>query len=177
MKAFVNATLLTAGILGVTLAISPASANIYKHVDEYGNVSYSDKPIQGAEEFKVRGSKSKSDATDQDEDNEETSANSEEGEQVKSTKYRSLEILTPRQGKVVDSESKAVQVILLPTPSLGENDELVINIDGKDVSKGRDVNLSVQNLPSGNHTVSSRIQNSEGKVVIESASVSFEISD
>lgn len=175
MKAFLKTTLLSVGILGVSLAISPASANIYKHVDQYGNVSYSDKPSLGAEEFKVSGGKSKSKSEDDIE--EEQASNPKKGDDTESVKYKSLEILTPRQGKVVDSETKAVQVILLPTPSLGANDELVINIDGKDVSKGRDVNLSVQNLPSGDHTVSSRIQNSEGQVVIESASVRFQIKE
>lgn len=177
MKAFFKTTLLTVGILGVSLAISPASANIYKHIDQYGNVSYSDKPSQGAEEFKVSGRKSNSKSEVEEENREEQSRDSKKGDDKESVKYKSLEILTPRQGKVVNSETKAVQVILLPTPSLGADDELVINIDGKDVSKGRDVNLSVQNLPSGGHTVSSRIQNSEGEVVIESASVRFEIKE
>ena len=174
MNAFVKTTLLTIGTLSVTLAISSVSANIYKHIDESGNVSYSDKPVQGAEEFKVRRPRS----TEPEGGEEESSGSDlEEGELKKSPNYKSLEILTPRQGKVVDSKANSVQVILLPTPSLGKHDQLVINVDGRDISKGRDVNLSVQNLPVGDHTVTSRIQNSEGKTIIESASVKFKISE
>ena len=64
---------------------------------------------------------------------------------------------------------------MLPTPALGDADQLVINIDGRDVNKGREVNLSVQNLPDGPHTVSGRILGQDGKVIIESAKVKFQI--
>ena len=70
MKAFVKTTLFSIGILTTALASSLVSANIYKHVDEYGNVSYSDKPIQGAQELKIRGSKSSQENEDGDDEGE-----------------------------------------------------------------------------------------------------------
>ncbi len=175
MIAFVKTAALTAGILSIALAASPTIANIYKHVDENGNVSFSDKPIQGAEKVKIHNTRSSSNSNFAGESEE--AADAESSEVIESPDYKSLAILTPREGKVVEENASAVQIILLPTPSLGDNDELVIAIDGKEISKGRDVNLSVRNLESGNHTVTSRIQNKAGKVIIESDSVNFSIGE
>lgn len=171
---FVRTTVCSTGILATALLISPVSADIFKHVDEQGNVSYSDQPVLGAEKIATRNLRSSRRASDEENGDESTSS-SDADETAESPDYKSLRILTPREGKVVDAETGTVQVILLPTPSLGKSDNLIIEIDGRDVSKGRDVNLSVQNLPNGKHSVSSRIENSDGEVIIESASVNFTI--
>ena len=168
---FVRTTIISAGIFTAALAISPASADIFKHVDENGNVSYSDQPALGSERIETRNHRSSSRASG----DEEPDGGAEGEGKAESPDYKSLQILTPREGKVVDSETGAVQVIMLPTPSLGKSDSLVIEVDGRQVSKGRDVNLSIQNVPKGKHSVSSRIENSEGEVIIESASINFTI--
>lgn len=174
MKAFVKTTLFVVALVSAPFI----SADVYKYVDENGNVAFGDKPIEGAEKVRIPGVKSSSrssSASNSGSSNRvETEGEAEEGE-LPATNYSELAVLTPRQGKVVDPATGNVQVIMLPTPALGPADELVIAIDGKDVNKGREVNLSIQNLANGPHTVSGRIQNQDGKVIIESASVKFQI--
>lgn len=174
MKAFARTTLLSTAVLATMLAVAAhnnnAVADVYKHVDENGNVTFSDKPREGSEKVKIRNASSRGnsseDLTDEPIDDRPPEV---------AVKYGNLEILTPKEGKVVDPATDTVQIILLPTPALGENDELVINVDGRDINKGREVNLSVKNLPSGDHTVYGRIINSAGETVIESTKVKFSI--
>jgi len=177
VKAFVKTTLFTVALISAPLA----SADVYKYIDENGNVAFGDKPVEGSEIVKIPGVKSTS-RDDSSSKNNNRTANRTAGEGegddgIPATNYSELAVLTPRQGKVVDPATGNVQVIMLPTPALGPADELVIAIDGKDVNKGREVNLSVQNLTNGPHTVSGRILDQNGKVVIESASVKFQIGD
>lgn len=183
MSALVSATLIPLTLLAIALVTSPASAKVYKFVDENGVVSFSDKPSQGSSEVKIRQTRPSNTNADDDEGEgdesvEETASSDEEGDNKRpAITYRSLQVLTPRQDKVLDPENGAVQVILLPTPSLGDNHELVISVDGRDISQGRDVNLSVTNLPNGNHTVAGRIIDPDGKVIIQSRTINFEINE
>ena len=188
MTAFVRTTIIPLTLLAVTLVISPANAKVYKFVDENGIVSFSDKPSQGSKEVKIRNTKptnsnsdGEGDGEDEDEDGEsleETASSDGDGDsERKAITYRSLQVLTPRQNKVLDPTNGAVQIILLPTPSLDNEHELVISVDGRDVSQGRDVNLSVSNLPNGNHTVAGRIIDPDGKVIIKSRIINFELGE
>jgi len=81
-----------------------------------------------------------------DESVEETASSDEEGDNKRpAITYRSLQVLTPRQDKVLDPENGAVQVIL--------------------------------HLPNGNHTVAGRIIDPDGKVIIQSRTINFEINE
>lgn len=179
MKTIVKTALFSIALLATQLA----GAAVYKYIDENGNVAYGDKPVEGSEQVKIHGVRSSSrgdSGSDGDSGNRSADRGSESGDDENAgplTQYSNLAVLTPREGKVVDPAKGTVQIIMLPTPSLGEADQLIINIDGKDVNKGRDVNLAVKNLPNGKHTVTGRIEREDGKVVIESASVNFQIGE
>jgi len=174
VRAFVKTTLFAVALVSTQLV----SADVYKYTDENGNVFFGDRPVEGSEKVKIPGVRSKSrdnKTSNSREGNDEQGDEFDELGEVAPTDYKQLEVLTPRQGKVVDPSTGTVQIIMLPTPSLGAADQLVINIDGKDVNKGREVNLSVQNLADGPHTVTGRILGRDGKVIIESASVKFQV--
>lgn len=177
MKIIVKTALFSIALLATQLA----GAAVYKYIDENGNVAYGDKPVEGSEPVNIPGVRSSSRGDSSRESgggNRSADRGSDDGEDengIPLTQYTELAVLTPREGKIVDPAKGTVQIIMLPTPSLGDADQLIINIDGKDVNKGRDVNLAVKNLPNGKHTVSGRIEREDGKVVIESASVNFQI--
>jgi len=167
-----------AACLAATIGI--AHAAVYKYIDENGNIAYGDRPVDGSEQVKIHGARTTNDQRDDDESDEESgngsSGNAAEqtGDETE-TVYRSLEILTPKPGKVVDERSGAVQVIFLPTPSLAQSDQLVVTVDGKDISKGRDANLALSNLTRGPHTVTGKIIDADGKTKISSAFVTFQV--
>lgn len=181
MKAFTPKFAAIAVCLAVSMGI--AHAAVYKYIDENGNVAYGDKPIDGSEKVKIHGVRSTSEDSDDEESDEETTGGSRSGnasreggnEDETEIVYRSLEILTPKPGKVVDERSGSVQVIFLPTPSLAQSDQLVVTVDGKDISKGRDANLALSNLTRGAHTVTGKIIDADGKTKISSAFVTFQV--
>ena len=63
----------------------------------------------------------------------------------------------------------------LSTPSLAPEDQLVITVNGEDVSKGSDTSLTLEQLDRGAHSVTGRILNSESKIKIQSDVVTFHV--
>lgn len=178
MRALAQSTILAAAVATASIH-GVADAAVYKYIDENGNVAYGDKPIEGSTKFKIHGERaeskpaekpSKADRSRESADDADGNSNEEEN-----VLYEELLILTPKPGKVINSNAKSVQVIFLPTPPLGKSDQLVITLDGKEVSKGRDANLSVSNLTNGSHTIVGKITNAEGKTKITSSTVTFQV--
>ena len=159
-------------VVAVTFVSGNTIAGIYKYLDENGKIAYSDKPVQGAQELKIRTRSTSeldeaqraADALENDDDNS--------GEV---TSYESLELLTPGDDKVVSDRSGSVQVILLPTPQLSNTHELIITVDGKDISRGRHANLNLSQVSRGTHTVSARILNANGDTMISSPTTTFHV--
>ena len=152
------------------------NAAVYKYIDENGNVAYSDKPVQGSKKLKIHSTRPSSESSSEDgEGSDGESSGDRELADENQVVYKSLDILTPKSGKVIDERSGAVQIIFLPTPSLGKTDQLVITVDGKDISKGRDANFSLSNLARGGHTVNGKIIDANGKTKITSNVVTFEV--
>jgi hypothetical protein len=168
VKDYFSFTLLVA--IATLLAPTVSSAGIYKYLDENGRIAYSDKPVEGAKKMKVQ--RQPTPQQDQSTDDEETAEVDEDGEV---TSYKSLKVLNPTQGKVISDRSGSVQVIFLPSPRLSAQHQLVINVDGKDISRGKHANLNLSNVHRGSHTVSGRIVDADGNLMIESPSVTFHV--
>ncbi len=161
-------------ILAAMLPLS-ASAAIYKYIDENGRVAYGDKPVEGAKTIKVRSAPPSADKDSNTDENGVTDDNF--GEDGEVSKYNSLKILNPTPEKIINDRSGSIQVIFLPTPRLSKNHQLIINVDGKDISRGRHGSLNLTNVTRGSHTVSGRIVNADGAQIIESAVVTFHVQD
>ena len=179
MKALSPKLLIVAGSLMVA---GFASAAVYKYIDENGNVAYGDKPVSGSEKVKIQKAKrpkpevqNEEEESDQQPQSNRNGGSRQSGGETPSVVYKSLEILTPKNEKIIDDRTGTVQVIFLPTPSLGPTDQLVITVDGKDVSKGRDANLALQQVARGQHTVTGRILDSDDKLKIQANTVTFHV--
>lgn len=160
-------------VILVIAAMLPVTAfsGIYKYLDENGNVAYSDKPVDGAKKLHIRVHDPSA-----EEDDIETSEDGEFNEDDEVIEYQALEMLNPTPGKVVSDRSGSVQVILLPQPRLSPRHKLIITVDGKDISRGQHTNINLTNVARGPHTVSARIIDEFGALMIESGSVSFTVS-
>lgn len=153
---------------------SIASAAVYKYTDENGQTAYSDKPIEGAKKLKLPGTATRK--RDSDNTAKQSSGKSEENQKPdKSVQYKSLEVLTPKHDKVVDGTSGDVEVILLATPKMVPGHQIVVTLDGKDISKSRHANLSLSQVPRGSHTLASRIIDKNGTTLIKAKPVTFHI--
>lgn len=158
----------------LVIALLPLSAwaGIYKYIDANGRVAYSDRPVEGAQAMKLRSAPTPPADKYADEDGVTDDNISGDGEV---TRYSSLQVLNPTPGKTINDRSGSVQVILLPTPPLSSSHQLIINVDGKDISRGRHANLSLTNVGRGSHSVTGRIVDADGFVMIESPTVSFHV--
>lgn len=160
------------GFIVALMATTPVASGVYKYIDEYGQVAYSDKPIDGAERLKIRSRNSPGYAAQPSRPNQ---ANSQGRPDSTGFKYESLELLTPKNDKIVSDRSGSVQVVFLPSPRLAEDHELIVTVDGKDISRGRHANISLSQVPRGSHEVSGRIESSDGTIMIKSASATFHV--
>lgn len=160
-------------VLAALLPLS-SSPGIYKYIDENGRIAYSDKPVVGAQAVKIQRAPtpSREDVAENDYLGED---NFDEYGEV--TKYNALQVLHPIPEKVVNERSGSVQVILLATPPLSDQHQLIITVDGKDISRGRHANLNLTNLPRGSHSVNGRIVDSNGFEMIKSPTVTFYVRD
>ena len=156
-------------VTAITLASGSAVGGIYKYLDENGQIAYSDKPVEGAKRMNIQLRPTPE--PDEVEDVVEELAS--DGTSAEVTDYESLELLTPTQEKVISDRSGSVQVIALPTPRLSRSHELVITVDGKDISRGRHANLNLSQVSRGTHIVSARILDASGTLIITSPSVTF----
>ena len=157
-------------VVATLLLPKAGTAGVYKYLDENGRIAYSDKPVDGAKKMKLQRS-----PTPPAEDEASEEELSEDNEEQEVTSYKALKLLNPTQNKVVSDRSGSVQVILLPSPRLSSQHQLIINVDGKDISRGRHANLNLANVHRGSHTVSGRIVDADGNVMIESPSVTFHV--
>jgi len=162
----------TVGLLSALLVATPATSGVYKYIDENGQVAYSDKPVEGAKKLKIRSRNGPSYASQPSKP-----ANNEQSGEADNNgfKYESFELLTPKEDKVVSDRSGSVQVVFLPEPALAADHEIIVNVDGKDISRGRHANISLSQVPRGSHKVTGRIESAEGKVLITSATVTFHV--
>ena len=166
------AGLIASLLVALLLAATPVASAVYKYIDENGQVAYGDRPVQGAEKLKIRTRNIPRYAAPEEYDKR----NQQAGQPDKAGfTYESFELLTPKHDKVVSDRSGAVEVIFLPTPSLAPDHEIIVNVDGKDISRGRHANLSLSQVPRGSHKVSGRIESAEGKVLMKSATVTFHV--
>ncbi len=175
MKAL-SPALIFAGLAAVSGVVH---GDIYKHIDEDGNVTYGEIPANGATKVEL----SKTNLIDNSTLTGETGSQRQiperytEASQVDSAVviYKSLKVASPENDQITDGLSGAVTVSFQPEPGLGPNDQLVITVNGEDVSEGSNTSHALQQLPRGAYNVSGRILDSNGRVKIRSEAVTFHV--
>jgi len=160
-------------IAGSLMAVSIASADIYKSVDENGNVSFGETKVDGAEKVEISEPNiSDSQTAFQQSKGKPTETAQNQSETVT---YESLKIVSPEHDKITEGRTGAVQVTFLSTPGLAATDKLVITVNGEDVAKGASTTLTLEELTRGAHSVTGRILDANNEVKIKSNVVTFHV--
>lgn len=142
-----------------------APAEVYRWVDEAGNVVFSDRPRPGAEELKnldlqsypapklpITSPKSKS-------------------EKLPLTGYTAIEIASPNNDETIwdNTGSFAVSVRLRPALHSALGHKVVLLLDGNQVMEpGRSTQFQLTNIDRGTHTLRAAIVDRDGKEVASS---------
>ncbi|MCC5858886.1 MAG: DUF4124 domain-containing protein [Ectothiorhodospiraceae bacterium] len=151
-------------LLAMPLALS---AQIYRHVDDDGRVTYSDQPHPDAEEVELP-----SPSVYEAPRRQPAPAPAPDAEPP-APAYQNIAIADPpHEGTVRDNEGR-VQVRIHIQPELREHHELELLLDGEPVAGGRSLSYELENVYRGAHQLQVRVRDRRGDVVAESDSSTF----
>lgn len=163
-------------------------AEIYRSVDAYGNVSYSDESSNGAEEIEVNtGPIVGTPATSLDEDevgetkykvedNVEEDVEGDDGAGDVEPTYK-LTVVTPPNGKSVRNNAGNLMVSVSVNPDLDKSrgDKFITYLDGNPEGKPKtDTIFELENIDRGAHTIRIDLVDKSGNV-LTSASSAFQL--
>lgn len=141
-------------------------AEVYKTVDEDGNITFTDVPQEGAEKLDIK--------------EPETISNPNPAEYKPLPKkqkprevYRGISITSPTNDQAVRSNSGSITISTKVDPRLIPSHQVIIYVDGKEI--GRGMSATANNVDRGTHSASAKIVDSEGKTIISSSSITFHL--
>ncbi len=148
---------------------SPLSAQIYKWLDEDGNIIYSDTPHAGAEELPAREVQ-----TLKLPPVPESAAKAKA--KPKPMPYQSLMITSPGDGETLRDNAGQVSVSVSLRPALQTRfgHRLELRVDGRPFAQaGTATHFQLQNMDRGAHSLVAVVLDKDGRVFASSPSVSF----
>ena len=150
----------------------PVSAEVYRNVDAYGNVTYSDEPSEGAEAVEVKPATTitlpKPEAV------QETEKLREEV-QREGAAYESLSFAYPDNNQAFYSGSGDVQFEVRSTPGLQPGHKYEVTLDGQPVGQSTSGSITVNNVFRGNHEARVHIVDENGVQVKTGSPITFTV--
>ncbi len=145
-----------------------ATAEVYRSVDENGNVVFTDKPSPDAELIEV--------------DELQTIQPPSVGDfeytppPVKpKSKYTEVSITSPQNDAAIRNNGGNVTVNIATKPGLQANDHLVLYLDGKEIMLGKATAKAFSGLDRGSHQLRAAVKDADGRIQLSSSSVTFHL--
>lgn len=167
-------------VLKVTLPVvvlasalnSPVFAEVYKHVDEKGNVSYSDVPQK-----KGDAPISLPEPTTYKSDRAPKSSTGEGRKKPapKIVQYDSVVIAAPENGATIRSNTGDIAVQISSTPALQSSNVYVVFLDGNKIQESPAASVTLTNVDRGSHTISVQIHDDKAQVLANSEPVTIHL--
>jgi hypothetical protein len=162
-------------VTGITLLLStPLSAEIYRQVDEQGNVTYTDEPSDRspAEEVKVKPVTTvtlpKPEAVREPEQLRERA-------ESEGAAYSDLRFTAPEDNQAFHSGNGDVSFQVTSSPGLKNGHKSEVTLDGQPVGQSRSGTVMVQNVYRGTHEAGVNIVDSSGVTIKSGESITFTI--
>ncbi|KAA1171609.1 DUF4124 domain-containing protein [Marinobacter salinexigens] len=162
------------GLLAAALiALSgPTAAEIYRNVDQYGNVTYSDEPSKGAEAIEVKPVTTITLPKPQTVQETETLRKEVKRE---GAIYQGVSFTYPKNNQAFHSGSGDIQFELKSTPDLQPGHKFEVTIDGQPVGQTTSGSITVSNIYRGTHTALVHIVDENGIQVKSGTPISFTV--
>lgn len=146
-----------------------ANAEIYKRVDENGNVHYSDNGADGAEQVELsKGNSFPPTAT------KATSTSADKKRQE--SRYTNMAIVKPKMNGTIRDNNGDVPIAIDLAPALVFGHSISLDMDGKTVLKDQTKTaFTLKKVERGSHTLRARVIGSDGSVLISSKSIIFHL--
>lgn len=143
-----------------------AAETVYKSVDEQGNVIFSDQPSANAEKLEVEAAPTI--------DFEQLSLPPRAKETVEnSATYQQVLILEPGNEQTIHDNPGNLTVLIASEPTLKQEHQIMLEMDGKRVSTGTGNTVKIENIDRGQHTLTARIVDANGNVLLSSRPTTF----
>lgn len=169
--------------LMVLLVASPAFADAYRWVDSNGVVHYSDRPVEGAERIELDVRSTPASAAQSRSPARATTPNaatptrqaaaSQQTEQT--TGYQTLEIVRPLLGETLWNIGSVLTVSMRSSPALQSGHRVQLIYDGQRRADlvSADLDIVVNNVYRGEHTLQAEILDGNGNAIIQSRTKRF----
>lgn len=159
----------TLSYLLLSLLTVTVQAQIYKWTDSQGNVHFSDKPHQGAQEIELPEVQTYSPPPVP-----QANANNQENGEEETDSYESISITQPENEATLRNNQGLVNVSVELKPSLKTGDKLQMIFDGQKLGAAQTTpNFIINNVYRGSHTIAVQVVNADGKVLMTSDSITI----
>ena len=165
-------TLVTLASGMLLLAASTSWAEVYRHVDAQGNVTFSDEPIKGSETVKVKPVTTIT--LPKPETVREPRKLREEVER-KGASYDSLAFAYPQDDQAFHSGNGTVTFEVQSTPGLKPGHKYEITLDGQPVGQSTSGSVTVPNIDRGTHNAVAHIIDRKGVQVKTGQPIRFTV--
>jgi len=159
-------------LLLLVLVCATASAQVFRRIGSDGQVYFSDQPGPDAEQVEV----SPAQAISLPPVPEQTGAAQQQRDVVAS--YSAFTIVSPTSDQGVRANDGNVTVSLSLQPELMPGHAVMLNVDGEDgeqIKTGDGLAIELSNLSRGLHTVEATVVDAQGKALIQTGPVSFNV--
>lgn len=157
-------------VLSLLLLIAPAHAELYKHTDSQGFITYSDTKTEGATQITPpQGNIIKL---------PKYVAKKRLSNDTKSASYATFIIVSPQNDTTIRDNNRSVTLSLSLTPELdtGKGHTIAAYIDGKLViSDNTTLTISINNIDRGSHTIYAVVRDSEANNLIKTKPVTIHL--
>ena len=159
-------------VLGCLLAAG-AHAELYKKVDEQGNVTYSDVPSGTAKPVKPPGLSTYGTPAQ----HKQSTKKPPDPAKPAAANYTALAITSPVHDEALRDNSGAVAVKVSVVPQLDTQagHKLVVLLDSKSAAQGQAAEVSLHEVERGAHTLKVQVTDADGRVLKESAAINFQL--
>ncbi|VAW88083.1 hypothetical protein MNBD_GAMMA18-1453 [hydrothermal vent metagenome] len=153
----------------------PCGAEMYKWVDDDGNVSYGDYPAPDQEKQVIKPIPISTYSSSYRKP--DTKLATKQAKKAKETRYTQLTIAQPQDDAAIRSNNGQLTVTLVVTPPLdtkaGHKIELIL--DGSKIATSDGSSITLANLNRGTHSLEAKIINKKGEMLIASPSQTFHL--
>lgn len=169
--------------IAVTSQIGVAVAGIYSWTDESGNQMYGDTPPENVaatviappkltilEGFATRY-KDTSNSEFETSEGPLAKTNTSSEESI----YTEIKVIAPKSGQAIRANDGDVSVALSLSPKLRSGDQIVIALDGKEISRGSSRVANLTNLDRGDHSLEVSVVNRAAKTLVTSGVMTFTV--
>lgn len=151
-------------LLLIAFAICINAETVYKTVDENGNIIFTDRPSENSEQIKLKELQTIKNP------NPAKYTDSPRPSENKGPLYNTLLITNPADGSGLRSNNGNVTISVSLEPPLRSGHQILITMDGQEISKGSASSVSRQNVDRGTHSIGVSVVDSSGKKLTSTSS-------